>query len=239
VAYLDSLLARDEHVILQSRRHPLFMVLNAGPYVVGAFAVWAVALLAIIFVPDVGGVNVGLIFGLILLAVSLVPLMTGLFRFLHWRKEQYIVTNYRIVQIEGLVNRRVFDSALEKVNDVVLTQPLFGRIFNYGSINIVTGSEAAINDIAGVARPYEFKRALLEAKMAFGSREYGETARRSEVADRLPAEERYEAHTERLPNAGAASDPSRAVIALTELRNAGVITDAEYSEKLKRLTGAE
>jgi uncharacterized membrane protein YdbT with pleckstrin-like domain len=215
------------------------MVLNAGPYVVGAVAMWAVALLAIIFVPDVGGVNVGLILGLILLAVSLVPLMIGLFRFLHWRKEQYIVTNYRIVQIEGLVNRRVFDSALEKVNDVILTQPLLGRIFNYGSINIVTGSEAAINDITGVASPFEFKRALLEAKMAFGSREYGETARRSEVADRLPAEVRYEAHTDRLPNTGSASDPSRAVIALTELRNAGVITDAEYSEKLKRLTGAE
>jgi uncharacterized membrane protein YdbT with pleckstrin-like domain len=239
VAYLDSLLAREERVILQARRHPLFMVLNAGPYVIGAIAVWISALLAIIFVPDVGGVNVGLILGLILLVVSLVPLFIGLLRFLHWRKEQYIVTNFRIIQIEGLVNRRVFDSALEKVNDVVLTQPLFGRMFNYGSINIVTGSEAAINDIAGVAKPFEFKRALLEAKMAFGGRDYGETGWRNEADQPERFAARHAAHTERLPGFGTAGDPSRAVVALTELRNAGLISDDEYDEKMRRLTSPE
>lgn len=254
MAYVDKLLATEERIVLQARRHPLFMVLNSGPYLLGALLLWLAALLVIVFVPDVRGVPIDVILALIIFAASLVPLAIGVYRIAHWVKEQYLVTNYRIIQIEGLVNRRVYDSALEKVNDVILDQSLFGRIFDYGTINIVTGSDAAINDIAGVVKPYEFKRALLEAKMMFGHWDDDlrpaermpvepavamppEPGIRQDAAPRQPFAGDFDATTERMPRADAAqSDHSRAIIALTELRNSGLISDAEYAEKLRKLT---
>jgi uncharacterized membrane protein YdbT with pleckstrin-like domain len=240
MTFLEKLLAREERVLLEARRHPLFMVLKAGPYLLGAMGLWILAVLTFVFVPSVLDVNIGLILGLILLAVSVVPLALGTYKILFWWREQYVVTSFRIIQIEGLMNRRTFDSALEKVNDVVMSQSVFGRMFNYGSINIVTGSDAAINDIEGVSKPFDFKRVLMEAKMDFGSRGFNEDGfqRTRRVDDYQPAPANREADTNRLPTFTSEQDQSRAVIALTELRNSGVISDAEFNEKIRRLTGS-
>lgn len=235
--FVEKLLAREERVLLEARRHPLFMVLNAGPYLVGAIVVWILAILSFVFIPSVAGVDLGMIFGLILLAVSLVPLVIGTYRILYWWRERYIVTSYRIIQVEGLMNRRMYDSALEKVNDVVMSQSLFGRMFNYGTINIVTGSDAAINDIAGVSKPFEFKRSLMDAKMDFGGRGLDDDGFQTRRV--VPGQQGTDdANTDKLPEIRSEQDQSRAVIALTELRNSGVISDAEFNEKLRRLTGS-
>ncbi|MEZ4572180.1 MAG: hypothetical protein R2849_18040 [Thermomicrobiales bacterium] len=69
MSFLDDLMARDEQILLVARRHPLFMVIHAGPYLAATVALWVAAILALIFVPDVAGVNVGLILGLALLAL--------------------------------------------------------------------------------------------------------------------------------------------------------------------------
>lgn len=237
MSFLDDLLANEEHVLLESRRHPLFMVLNSGPYLLGTLVLWIAAILAIVYVPDVADVNIGLILGMILMVVSLVPLFTGIYRILHWWREVYIVTSYRIIQIEGLMNRNTSDSALEKVNDIVTTQSIFGRMFNYGTIKIITGSEAAINDIAGVAKPYIFKRILMEAKMDFGSRGINDDGFPDRSREQ-PQPAGPKADTDRLPPVKSDQEQSRAVIALTELRNSGLISDAEFNEKMNRLTGS-
>ncbi|MEZ4572181.1 MAG: PH domain-containing protein [Thermomicrobiales bacterium] len=107
-----------------------------------------------------------------------------------------------------------------KVNDVVTSQSMFGRMFNYGTINIVTGSDAAINDIAGVAKPFEFKRKLMEAKMEFGQRGYDDNG--FSTHRRAPDQpSTTNANTDQLPQFQDEHQQSRAVIALTELRNSG------------------
>ena len=236
MAFVSEILARDERILLEARRHPLFMILNAGPYLAGSIVIWILAALSIVYIPDVFDYDIGGILAVILLIVSLVPLFIAVYRVAHWWREQYIVTSYRIIQIEGLMNRRTFDSALEKVNDVVMSQSLFGRVFKYGTINIVTGSDAAINEIIGVSRPFDFKRVLMEAKLEFG--------RSGLSVDGMPAAPATSSLgasatiTDRLPNIQDQQDQSRAVIALTELRNSGVISDAEFDEKLRQITGA-
>jgi uncharacterized membrane protein YdbT with pleckstrin-like domain len=61
-----------------------------------------------------------------------------------WSHHQYIVTNWRVLQISGIFNKNVIDSSLEKVNDVKMTQSFFGRIFNYGNVEILTASELGV-----------------------------------------------------------------------------------------------
>lgn len=237
MAYVDQLLANGERVLLTAHRHPLFMVTNVAPLLFLTLILWGLSFAAWNFIPTVGGYV-----GLALLIGSFIPLVVAAYRFLWWRMERYIITSYRIIQIEGIVNRRTFDSALEKVNDVETDQSVFGRMFNYGSISIITGSEIGVNELVGIARPYDFKRALLEAKLAFGpDRGDGFSISQAEFIDDEPRDERRAASgpdepTRKFETVNEESDPSRVAVALTELRNAGVITEDEFQERMRRVT---
>ena len=78
--------------------------------------------------------------------------------------EEFVVTTRRVLQLEGVVNKKVTDSSLEKINDAILTQSLFGRIFGYGDLDILTASEAGISRLRKLRDADDFKRAMLEAK---------------------------------------------------------------------------
>jgi len=69
-----------------------------------------------------------------------------------------------VIQVEGVLNKKVTDSSLEKVNDVVLTQSVFGRMFGFGDLEILTASESGISRFRMLVEPVRFKRAMLDAK---------------------------------------------------------------------------
>ena len=206
MSYLKSLLAEDERVRLVAHRHILFLVLNTVLYVLAGLTLWALAYVAFRTLPRFEEIGM-----LVLLVASLIPLGIAGYRFLRWRSEEYVITNYRIVQVEGILSKRTFDSALEKVNDVRMTQSVFGRMFGYGNIDIITGSEIGVNHLTGIADPFAFKRGLLESKMDLDG--FADGRRGAVTGD----------------------SPSRLLAALAELRDSGVISDAEYSERKQQL----
>jgi hypothetical protein len=62
----------------------------------------------------------------------------------------------------------VSDSSLEKINDARLDQSIFGRIFGFGTLDILTAAEEAgggnIADFPMIADPVEFKKAMFNQK---------------------------------------------------------------------------
>jgi uncharacterized membrane protein YdbT with pleckstrin-like domain len=219
VAYLDDLIASDESIVLIAHRHVLFLVLHTALFVFGTIALWIVAIIAYQQLPDTANTIVS---GLILLA-SLVPAVIAVYRFLQWKLEQYVVTDYRIIQVEGILNKRTFDSSLEKVNDVLMTQGLGGRIFGYGNINVLTGSEIGVNELTGIADPFAFKKALLDAKMRLDG--FERPSRQPQpVAAQAPAG--MTTHQ---------NDSTRLLAALVDLRDSGVISQEEYEERKSQL----
>jgi uncharacterized membrane protein YdbT with pleckstrin-like domain len=105
------------------------------------------------------------IYGLIL---ALVPLVGMLSDIMVWRNKAYVVTNRRVIQIAGVLNKDVVDSSLEKVNDVKMSQSFLGRMFDYGDIEILTASELGVNLFHEIAQPVQFKTAMLNAKERMG-----------------------------------------------------------------------
>ena len=85
-------------------------------------------------------------------------------RSLRYLNQEYVLTNRRVIQVEGVVNKRAADSSLEKINDAVLTQSIFGRALGFGDLKILTAAEAAISEFRMLADPIEFKKAMLDAK---------------------------------------------------------------------------
>lgn len=99
--------------------------------------------------------------GLILLIIPGIGLVQD---YLNWSNKEYIITNRRVMQIAGVLNKNVTDSSLEKVNDVKLSQSMLGRMFNFGDIEILTASELGINQFRQIGNPIQFKTAMLNAK---------------------------------------------------------------------------
>ncbi len=86
---------------------------------------------------------------------------------LRYINQEYVLTNRRVIQVEGVLNRNSTDSSLEKINDAVLSQSVFGRMFDFGDLTVLTASESGIDKMKMLRKPIVFKKAMLDAKHEF------------------------------------------------------------------------
>ena len=68
-----------------------------------------------------------------------------------------------VIQKSGLLSRKEKRSVFPKVAAVSVDQSLFGRIFNYGNVNVDVIGQWDV-DLKGLAKPHELKK-YLEDKM--------------------------------------------------------------------------
>src|SRR5262245_19438763 len=155
--YLKNLLGENEQVLFITRQHWSVLLGEILSEMVLATVLGVlITLIWMFWVPD------SLVpLGYLLLLLPLVSLWRDL---LIWRNRQYIVTNWRVIQMAGVFNKEVSDSSLEKVNDVKLEQSFWGRLLNYGNIEILTASELGVSKFHKVGRPIRLKTAMLNAK---------------------------------------------------------------------------
>jgi uncharacterized membrane protein YdbT with pleckstrin-like domain len=153
--YLESLLAENEKVLLITRNHGFFLFGRIFPDV--------------FFFAIIAGISAYLagLYGWIALfgfALAVVPMLDMERHLLDWRSREFIITNRRVIQISGIVNKNVTDSSLEKVNDVKLSQPFWGRLLGFGDIEILTASELGANVFKCIGDPITFKKTMMDAK---------------------------------------------------------------------------
>jgi uncharacterized membrane protein YdbT with pleckstrin-like domain len=153
-SYLESLLAQNEKIELVARQH-WFVLLR-----------WILLEIILILVIGIiaGVATVFFVPAALLYVLLLIPIITLVRDVLRWWNCQYVITNRRVIQVAGTFNKKVMDSSLEKVNDVKMVQSFFGRLFNFGDLEILTASEAGIDKLSWLADPIHFKTAMLDAK---------------------------------------------------------------------------
>jgi hypothetical protein len=162
--YADTLLIDGEEIALRTRQHWLALLITARD----ALALWLLGLVLL-----VGGMLLNLapqlaqLVGLAVLALFAIGLVIFGIRLWQWWAQDYLITNRRLMKVWGVFNKRSVDSALEKVNDARLDQSLFGRLFNYGHLDILTAStETDLDDYDMIRDPKGFKRVMLTQKHA-------------------------------------------------------------------------
>src|SRR6266498_4156957 len=127
MGYVEELLAEDEKIVVETRQH--WRVLAVPFLLSGALAVVLLVLAIFLeFIPLFPQFQLGLWFGLILLVLTIVPILAFLRAFLEWHNREFIVTNRRVLQSQGILGKHVMDSSLDMVNDVVLNQSFLGRL---------------------------------------------------------------------------------------------------------------
>lgn len=171
-------------------------------------------------------------------AVAILPLAILLRIVLVWLNQQLIITNRRIMVVQGIINKHVRDSALEKVNDVDMTQSFVGRILGYGTVKIITGSDIGINEFVCIANPARFKREMLNAKEQLHVTMPGIAAEEGIAVVQAPSAEAAPGAAEAVAawaSAIAASDIPGTIQELDELRQKGIITEEEFQTKKNEL----
>jgi hypothetical protein len=167
MSYASKLLSRGEEIVYESRQHWFAVVAETFWWIVGAVLLFALTLYVgtnRIANDSIDGVlTVAVVVGLLLCLGRI-----GL-KVLDWRNQEWLITNRRVIRAEGILNKAMSDSNLEKINDAMLSQSWMGRIFNYGTLDILTAAEetgehAGIGDFPMLADPVRFKIAMLNQK---------------------------------------------------------------------------
>jgi uncharacterized membrane protein YdbT with pleckstrin-like domain len=205
-SYLESLLSESEKVSLLARRHWFILFRSIMLEITLILIIFAATITASISLSSTTWLPIVILVGALLL---ILPIITGTRDILIWANHQFIITNRRVMQITGVINKNVIDSSLEKVNDVKMAQSVFGRIFDYGDIEILTASELGVNIFRQIDNPILFKTAMLNAKAAL--------------------ENSQAVLIEGMPNI-----PSM-IAQLAELRRQEVITEEEFQTKKAHL----
>ncbi|MCX7858954.1 MAG: PH domain-containing protein [Chloroflexus sp.] len=223
--YVESLLGRGEQILYIARQHIYVLIVNIlAELTLIAILVAAGVASNMAFRNNptamIGGISISNLILLICIVISVIVLISGFIDFLRWNSEQIIITDRRVLQVRGVFNKRVIDSSLEKINDIELRQSILGRIFNFGTIEILTasGSEGA-NVMDRIEAPVEFKRVLLEAKHNL-DRGYGYLDTDGYAPGRP---------------AGGAIDIQRTLEELARLRDRGILSPEEFEAKKRDL----
>ncbi len=201
-SYLQELLGKNESILLITRQH--WFVLFSS--------IVLEILLIVIILGAVGGLTFMYPMAIAGIVLVLVPLAGMLRDITIWYNREYVVTNRRVIQISGVFRKDVVDSSLEKVNDVKMSQSFFGRLFDYGDVEILTASEIGVNLFKRIGDPVKFKTAMLNAKEQLGFENEAVAAERRTTND-IPT----------------------LIAELDELRKKGILSEEEFQKKKTQL----
>ena len=204
MSYLKNLLGENEQIVFVTRQH--WLVLLGQILAKSVLALGMVILITLIWriwLPH------SLVIPLAYLLLIL-PLLGLLGNVIIWTSRQYIVTDWRVIQISGVFSKEVTDSSLEKVNDVKLEQSFMGRLLDYGDLEILTASELGVNRFTHIGQPIHLKTAMLNAKEKL---EHGQTG----------------------VGHGSGVDIAGPIEQLDDLREQGLLTEKEFQQQKKQV----
>ena len=169
MSYARNLLSRGEEVVYESRQHWFAVVARTWLWIVIAIIALAMLIwMGTTAAPILGNETIDGILTIVAIAALIGAAGRIGFVLWDWRNQEWLITTRRVMRAEGVLNKSVSDSSLEKINDARLDQSIFGRIFGFGTLDILTAAEEAgggnVADFPMIADPVEFKKAMFNQK---------------------------------------------------------------------------
>jgi len=105
--------------------------------------------------------------GLVFLAITFIIALYFVYRIFDRKVNIWAVTNLRVIDEYGVFSHNAKESPLDKINNVSYQQPLIGRIFNYGSVQIQTAAEMGATTYRFVTSPKLLKNTVTKCQDEF------------------------------------------------------------------------
>jgi hypothetical protein len=234
--YADRLLADGERVALRGRQHALATIIEGR-------VPWAIFIASLVLVVLDLQLEPGFarnLFGWVGLGLLVVSLLWLVQIYASWFAQDYIITNRRVMKVEGILKKRSADSSLEKINDAVLEQSVFGRMLGYGDLDILTANEQSVDRYRMLSQAQHFKKTMLEQKHALEQEAFQIPAPplRAQMPDMVPVPRGGSAAPAApAPRNMSSEEITNALGDLADLRDRGAITPEEYEAKKQELLG--
>jgi membrane protein YdbS with pleckstrin-like domain len=99
----------------------------------------------------------------ILVALWLAVIAWVLWDVAEWYYDRFILTNKRVMLVEGIISRKVAMLPLNRVTDMKYTQSPLGRILGYGVFEIESaGQDQALNKVSNLPNPTDLYLQVVE-----------------------------------------------------------------------------
>jgi len=198
-------LKKDEKLLIIIRKHWIKLILP--------MLAWLLLTIAILWWMPTG---IGLI---IILLAAIYPAV----EYINWKYNLWAVTNMRVIDESGFFTRYSKESPLDKINNVSYDQTLWGRLFNYGHVEIQTAAEVGATDYYNVYHPKRLKDTITLAQAEYKNIQLGNQATQMAAAIGLhkPAASLIAAELEKL----------------FELKQKGILSEEEYLKAKNKLIG--
>jgi len=199
-------LKKEENILLITRQHWIKLVLP--------FFVWLLIASLSIWLLETTG-----------LIVTLIAAIYPMLEWLSWKNNLWCVTNLRVVDESGFFSRYSKESPLDKINNVEYDQSIWGRLFDYGNVDIQTAAEMGETTYELIRHPK-----LLKDTITHAQEEYKKAAIKNQATQLAQA----------IAATSASAAPSQQMIAdelhkLYELLQKGAITQEEYVQQKAKL----
>lgn len=152
----------------------------------------------------------------LLLAALIVSVAWLIVRLMDWRTTYFVVTSHRLIFRRGLLSRSGIEIPLEKVNNVNFHQTIAERILGCGDLIIESASESGQSRFTDVVNPDRVQGIIHTA-----------------IQERLQSGPGMGAG----PASRGPVDIAEQLEKLADLRDRGVLTDAEFEDQKQRLLG--
>ena len=233
--YADRLLADGERVALRSRQHLLATIIEGRvPWALVVAALVLVILAGFFLSPSTADV-VRQLFSWLGLGLLLVGLAWLAYIYVAWYAQDYLVTNRRVIKVEGILSKRSADSSLEKINDAVLQQSVLGRMLGYGDLDIMTAAEESVDRYRMLSQAQTFKRTMLDEKHKLEQEAFQIPAPPLRAAP--PPPEPAAPPAMAAPRPMSSDEITGALGNLADLRDRGAIRPEDYEAKKQDLLG--
>jgi hypothetical protein len=247
MSYADGLLSTGERIAHREKQHWFVFVWGAKLAVAAIILGVIFIILSQLISPDQRA-TLGTFMGLASAALIIGGLGVLGWHILRYLNQEYVLTNRRVIQVQGVLNKTSMDSSLEKINDARLEQSVFGRMFGFGDLEILTAADTGVDRFRMIRNPIGFKKAMLDAKHEYerdvaGGSYAPSPPLRAEPISRPPVaaapvtggvgDDTVSANTPgRAPNAALSPDElTRTLSSLADLRDRGAISAEEFERK--------
>lgn len=167
------------------------------------------------------------------LAVAVIGILIFLYRYFRWKVDIWVVTNYRVIDEAGLFSHFAKESPLDKINNVSYDQSLWGRLFNYGHVEIQTAAQVGATDYYNVFHPKRLKDTITLAQSDFKSQQFSNQALQMAAAlQQAPGQQ-----VQGTNHTGGTSSMADELQKLFELRQKGILSEEEYIKAKNKLLG--
>jgi uncharacterized membrane protein YdbT with pleckstrin-like domain len=208
MAFPRRFLHDDEEVVTDLKPHLWFLV----PDLVLELVLIVIGVVLAQFLnPGNGNLNGWINWLALLLAV--VGAARFVWTYLQWANTHFVITTDRLIYRSGIVAKKGKEIPLERINDIAAKQSIFERLVGAGDLLIESGGEQGQQRFSNVRRPFDVQNEIYRQMERAAARDMDRMAGRRQLS--VPEQ----------------------IEKLDELRQKGVISQAEFDAKKAQLLG--